>query len=126
MRMLVLFDLAAVVILLIGVAHSWLGERYLLQRLARLDNLPRLYGGTAYTMTLLRFAWHITTLAWLGLAGVLVLLARPTFSPEQIGRVVGLCFLLQFAVSLWGSRGKHLSWLGFLLVGVLALLASSL
>ncbi|WP_205882017.1 hypothetical protein [Leeia aquatica] len=126
MRMLVLYDLAAVVILLIGVAHSWLGERYLLRRLARLDNLPRLYGGTAYTMTLLRFAWHITTLAWLGLAGVLVLLARPTFSPEQIGRVVGLCFLLQFAVSLWGSRGKHLSWLGFLLVAVLTLLASSL
>lgn len=119
-----LYDVAAVIILLIGLVHSWLGERYLLLRLEKLDTLPRLYGGTDYTMRLLRFAWHITTLAWCGLASVLYLLARPSTSPALIGRAVALCFLVQFAVSLWGSRGKHLSWLGFLLVGVLTLLAS--
>ena len=51
----------------IGVAHSVLGERYILIRLFRRNNLPKLFGGPEFTILTLRFAWHITTIAWWGL-----------------------------------------------------------
>ena len=75
--MSVLLVVAAVLISLLGVAHSYLGERYILVRLIRRGELPKLFGGQAFTRQTLRFAWHLTTVAWLGLAGLLVALASP-------------------------------------------------
>jgi len=40
---------ASVVAVLLGVAHSYLGERYVLVRLLRRDDLPRLFGGVEFT-----------------------------------------------------------------------------
>lgn len=54
---------AAIAIYVTGIAHSYLGERYILTRLFRRDDLPRLFGGTAFTTATLRFAWHLTTIA---------------------------------------------------------------
>ena len=68
-----MLELAAVLIALLGLAHSVLGERYLLTRLFKRDNLPPLFGGTAFTIGTLRFAWHLTTLAWWGLAALVLL-----------------------------------------------------
>ncbi len=48
----------------IGIAHSYLGERYILIRLFRRDDLPKLFGGPEFTIQTLRFAWHLTTIAW--------------------------------------------------------------
>ena len=67
--------LAVVLAVLVALAHSYLGERYILIRLLRRENLPKLFGGTEFTKSTLRFAWHLTSLAWLGLAAVLVVLA---------------------------------------------------
>ena len=69
-------ELAAALLFLLGLAHSVLGERYLLTRLFRRDNLPKLLGSTAFTVGTLRFVWHLTTLAWYGLATLLLLAAR--------------------------------------------------
>jgi hypothetical protein len=66
---------AALLSVVLGLAHSVLGERYILVRLLRDKNLPKLFGGTAFTAHTLRFAWHITTLAWFGFAALLVQLA---------------------------------------------------
>ena len=66
---------AALLAASLGVAHSYLGERYILIRLLRRDNLPTLFGGVEFTKRTLRFAWHLTSVAWIGLAGLLVAMA---------------------------------------------------
>lgn len=112
--------LAALLTLLIGVLHSYLGERYLLIRLLRRENLPHLFGGDQFTERTLRFAWHITSIAWIGLAGILLLLARQQASPLPISRVVAGTFLVSALVAAAGSRGRHFSWVVFLAIAALA------
>jgi hypothetical protein len=116
--------LAAFLTVVTGIAHSYLGERYILAKLFRRDDLPTLSGSARYTARVLRLAWHVTTLAWLGLAAVLVLLARPAVTPQAIGLAIGATFLAHFVIALVGSRGKHLSWPLFLAIGVLAIWAT--
>ena len=108
----------------IGVAHSVLGERYILMRLFRRQNLPKLFGGTAFTQGTLRFAWHITTVAWWGFAALLVLLARRAATPDNIAAVMAATFLLTGGIALVASRGKHLSWIVFLFIGAVCLYAA--
>ena len=115
---------AAALVLAVGVAHSYLGERYILIRLFRREDLPRLFGSTAFTTRTLRFAWHITTVAWWGFAVLLVVLAHPPVSRSAIGIVVGSTFLVHGFVALIASRGRHLSWPVFLAIGVLAIFAT--
>lgn len=88
----------------IGLAHSYLGERYILIRLFRRDNLPKLLGSDRFTRTTLRFAWHITTIAWWGMAGALVWDAQ---------RAVALAFGASAAVTVVASRGRHYAWVVF-------------
>ena len=120
-----LFYISAVLLILIGFAHSYLGERYILIRLFRRDNLPKLFGGTEYTKNTLRFAWHITTLAWFGFAAILVNLAQGEISLRIVGTIIGVTFLLHSLVSLVGAKGKHFSWYVFLVIGVVTLYASN-
>ncbi len=117
-------DIAAALIVAVALGHSYLGERFILIRLFRRDDLPKLFGGTEFTRRTLRFAWHITSLAWLGLAAVLVLIARARATPAALGLAVGLTFLAHCLVALVGSRGRHLSWIVFLAIGVLAICAT--
>jgi len=44
--------LCAILTVAIGVAHSYLGERYILIRLFRRPDLPQLFGGTEFTLAL--------------------------------------------------------------------------
>ena len=120
-----MFYLAAALILLVGIAHSYLGERYILIRLFRKDNLPKLFGGTQFTKATLRFAWHITTIAWLGLAVVLLYLAGEQITKQIAGNIIGLTFLVHFIVAIVASKGKHLSWVIFLLISLATLYASN-
>jgi len=111
---------AALLAVLIGVLHSYLGERYLLIRLFRRENLPRLFGGDDFTKRTLRFAWHITSIAWFGLAAILLLLARQEGRPLAISRAVAGTFLVSALVAAAGSRGRHYSWVVFLAIAALA------
>lgn len=80
MALTVLLEIAAFLAFAVGLVHSVLGERYILMRLFRRDDLPKLFGGTAFTIRTLRFAWHITTVAWWGFAMVLGLMAFRSLS----------------------------------------------
>jgi len=115
---------AFLLIVLIGIAHSYLGEKYILVRLFKRDNLPKLFGSTGFTKNTLRFAWHLTTVAWFGLGVVLVLLAQDSIRVDYIGYVIAATFFIHFAVSLIASKGKHLSWIVFLLISLLIYFAS--
>ncbi|MBN1475053.1 MAG: hypothetical protein JW914_10580 [Syntrophaceae bacterium] len=108
----------------IGVVHSFLGERYILVRLIRRDNLPRLFGGTEFTARTLRFAWHLTTIAWWGFAAIIILLARQSFTMQNISLVLALTFLATGATTLIISRGRHLAWIVFLFIGCVCFYAA--
>lgn len=111
--------LAALLALGVGAAHSVLGERYILMRLFRRE-LPPLFGDDAFTRRTLRFAWHLTTVAWWGCA--LLVLLRP--DPGTL-RVVAAVFALSFLIALFASRGRHLAWIVFLAIALLCGWAAS-
>lgn len=105
----------------IGIAHSVLGELYLLIPLFRHGNFPKLLGSTEFATRTLRFAWHITTIAWLGFAAILVQLALGSISASGVALVVGITFVSTGIVTFAVSRAKHLAWPVFLLIGCVAL-----
>lgn len=110
---------AAALIFLLGLAHSVLGERYILVRLFRRE-LPHLFGGPAFTRHTLRFAWHLTTvLAW-ALALLLVQLAGPHDAVDLV-RTIGGALLVSGLLPLAITRGRHLSWLVLFAAGGLCL-----
>ena len=58
---------AAALAVVLGIAHSYLGERFILVRLFRRADLPKLVGSAELTKQTLRLAWHITTVLAFGL-----------------------------------------------------------
>ncbi|MBY6203811.1 hypothetical protein [Halomonas denitrificans] len=119
--MLVL-DLAAVLLVGIGFAHSLLGERFVLKRIERLESLPtlRLFGRESMA-DVLRFAWHITTVAWFGFAALLVLAAHDRLDDRSVLLATAATFFATGLITLWGGRGRHLSWIVFFAVAALVL-----
>jgi len=106
--------IGTILLLLIGIIHSYLGEKYILIRLFRREDLPKLLGSDWFTKRVLRFAWHITTIAWWGFAAILYVLADPSENVQnEILTIIAVVFVLSGIVSLLFSRGKHLSWLFF-------------
>jgi hypothetical protein len=116
---------AAFLLTLLAFGHSILGERYILTRLFRRTELPRLLGSDLFTRRTLRFAWHLTSVAWLGFAALLVLFALPAEpSRRSLLLVVAGTVLVHAVVTLAASRGRHLAWIAFAIAGVLAWLAA--
>ena len=113
--------LAAGLLVAVGLAHSVLGERYILRRLFRRD-LPALFGDDAFTKRTLRFAWHVTTVAWWGIAGLLV---WGLGDAQASLRWISATFAATGLVALVGSRGRHLSWVVFVAVAGLTWWAST-
>lgn len=117
--------IAAGLAIAIGLTHSFLGERFILVPLFRRDNLPEVLGSRDFTVRTLRFAWHVTTIAWWGFAAILIVMAARTPTPRDLGIIIGTTFLVHFAIALIGSRGRHYSWIVFLAIGSLAIYATA-
>jgi hypothetical protein len=113
---------SAVLAFALGLAHSVLGERYILTRLFRRGNLPHLFGGETFTRRTLRFAWHLTTIVIWGLGAVLAAASRHSADPAAglAARTVAVTFLLCAILAGAGSRGRHFAWAVFLAMAVLA------
>ena len=116
---------AAVLVFLLGLAHSVRGDRFILVRLFRRNDLPKLFGGTRFTTRTLRFAWHITTVAWWGMAAILWLAGSGDLTERSTLAVIGGSFLTAGLLPLVITRGRHLSWLVLFLVGGIALLRAA-
>ena len=115
----------AFLLIFIGLIHSYLGEKFILIRLFRRDDLPELLGSDWFTKRVLRFAWHITTIAWWGFAAILYFLSSPSENiRSEILIVVTIVFALSGVVSLFYSRGKHLSWIIFFGIACSSLLGA--
>jgi hypothetical protein len=115
-----LYLVAALLAFGVGLAHSILGERYILIRLFRRTDLPKVFGGTEFIRTL-RFAWHLTTVAWWGAASLFFLMAQRPLSSAAVSGVLAGVFLVSAVITLVASRGRHLAWPVFLTIGVIAL-----
>jgi hypothetical protein len=101
-------------LIFIGLVHSYLGEKYLLIRLFKRDNLPKLLGSDWFTKRVLRFACHLTTIAWWGFAAILYFLSNPSANLySEILVIISIVFSISGIVSFVFSQGKHLSWLFF-------------
>lgn len=113
--------LAAALFFLLGLAHSVLGERFILIRLFQREDIPKLFGGPDFTRRTLRFAWHITTVAWWGLAALLWQASAGELTQKSTLTVIGLTAVLSGLLPLVITRGLHLSWIVLFLIGGLSL-----
>src|SRR3954463_6435523 len=89
-----LYLLAAALTFGVGAAHSFLGERFILIRLLRRPDLPKLFGGTEFTARTLRFAWHLTTVAWWGAAVLFFLMSQRALTVSSVAMVLSGVFLV--------------------------------
>jgi hypothetical protein len=119
-------ETAGILCLLVGVAHSYLGERYILIRLFQNGRVPHLFGSDFFPKGTLRFAWHITTFAWWGFG---YLLFKIEAGEESLAQVVlytiGTVFLFSGVFSFGFTKGKHLSWLLFWIIAGVSYYAAS-
>ena len=108
-------------LIFIGLVHSYLGEKYILIRLFKRDNLPKLQGRDWFTKRVLRFAWHLTSIAWWGFAAILYWLAATDGNPQaEILLTIAVVFSVSAMVSFVFSHGKHLSWVVFVAVATVS------
>ena len=119
-----LLQFAAILCLLLGLAHSVLGERYILIRLFRRDNLPKNFGSSVFTKQTLRFAWHLTTVLSSAFAVILWHAGSSGISQNEVLRVIAYTFIASGFLPLIMTRGKHLSWLVLFAIGAIAWLSS--
>lgn len=112
----------AILAVLISVVHSYLGERFILTRLFRGTSLPHLFGGDRFTRQTLRFAWHLSSIAWVGLAGVMIsfTIADPSQSRTAALQVISLTFLIHTLITALATRGRHLAWIVYLAIALVA------
>lgn len=116
---------AVALLVLLGIAHSFLGEHYILMRLFRQHGLPKLFGSARFTAGTLRFVWHLLTIAWLGIAAVIVQASGRSIESTAVLQVFSGVALVSGLMALLFTRAKHLSWVVFFAVAVLLWLASS-
>ena len=111
----IFFICAAVFLFTIGLAHSYLGESLLLMPLFK-EKSVLLFREKPYMKKILRFAWHITTIAWWGLALVIVDLAKIK-NPSLLSiHSIAVASLITGMLILYFSRGRHLAWFVFIAI----------
>ena len=116
-----MMQIAALLVFALAMAHSILGERYILVRLFRRHDLPKLFGSAQFTVRTLRFAWHITSVAWIGFAALLVQIGQDRLTPANAAQIIGLTSIASGLLPLILTRGKHLSWLVLFAIGGISL-----
>jgi hypothetical protein len=116
-----LLNTAGGLCVLIGITHSYLGETRILIPMYAQFKLPILKGSDRATKNVLRFAWHLTSVAWAGLGGVLFAAASPARDPMAWAlRIIAVTFAIHAVVTVGASRGRHYAWIIFTAIAVLA------
>ena len=109
---------------LIGITHSYLGEVRILKPMYAQYKLPVLRGSDRATKNVMRFAWHLTSVAWAGLGGVIFAIASPAPNPFAcILRVIATTFAIHAVVTAAATRFRHYAWIVFGAIAILTWLA---
>jgi len=116
---------AAGTTIFIAAAHSYLGEKRIFPRLFNRRDPPKLSGSAALMRSIVRWAWHLTSLAWVALAAILIaLLNDPSQLPQSVGAIVATYLAIGAVVTFVTTRGRHIAWPFFLLATVATWLGS--
>ncbi|MBT8085498.1 MAG: hypothetical protein KJO19_11480 [Woeseia sp.] len=120
-----MFYIAAFFCFAVGCAHSYLGERKIIAPLLRRGELPKIRNSEETTARVIRVAWHMTTLLF-WVSGVLfILMAQNKLNVQNVSISFASLFLPMGLISLVVSRGRHVSWPPFLIVGGICLYAAT-
>ena len=114
---------ACAVLLVLGIAHSLLGELWLLAP------MPRFQGAAAFAndrlpKRTLRVTWHIATLLGYGDALVLFRYAQRGDGDPFVVRVIAASLAVCGALVLLGTRARHPGWTGFFVAAGLCWIAA--
>lgn len=111
---------SAVLIIITGTIHSVLGEKLILIPVFKMP-LPPLLKSEIFMKRVLRMAWHMTTLAWWGIGYIFWRLAQQPLDATGIlfTKTILIVCLISGLFSLVWARGRHFSWMVFLLVSYL-------
>lgn len=111
---------SAILLVLVGLMHSVLGQRNLIAPLLAREDFPVVLGSQRNGRLTLWFGWHALTFFWWAQAIVLWRMAGDTGLAGQT-----TLFAWSFACVAIGltalivSKGKHLSWVFFLPIAAL-------
>jgi hypothetical protein len=111
-----LLQLSAAAMALTAIAHSIVGEKRLVGPLLALK-LSLLSG---YRPSLVRFAWHFTSLLMIATA---LLVAWPG-TPTPLVKMTGILWLIAGGFDAILTRGRHIGWPLISAAGVLALVGA--
>ena len=109
-----LFELSAAAMTLTALAHSIVGEKRLIGPLLARD-IDLLSG---YRASLVRFAWHFTSLLMI----VTALVVAWPGTPVPLIQITGAMWLLAGVLDAVLTRGKHIGWPLLSVAGIMALL----
>jgi len=118
------FLIASILSFILVLGHSllgeWVGERVLVSRIVKLTIFEQ-ENKDILSKRILRLAWHVPSVAWCGIATVLLYLASIEIDKSMviIARIISITFFVSFVFSLIITRGKHSSWILFILISVL-------
>ena len=110
---------AAGTTIFIAGAHSYLGEKRVFPRLLNRDAPPTLSGSPTLMRSIVRWAWHLTSFAWVALAAILIaLLNDPSQLRQSVGAIVAAYLGVGAIVTFATTRGRHVAWPFFLVATV--------
>lgn len=114
--------IAAVFLAGLAVVHSWLGERILIGPLLAPETRAGMLARSGFARSVLRFAWHLTSVAFLGMAAPLVVYAYASVddTARLALRGVAAASIVMGVAVLAAGRGRHWAWPFFLAAGALA------
>ena len=122
--------IAAATLFSIGTMHTvlaeWRGDRRLVRRIVQSTLFDTGDAQDVLARQVVRLAWHLTSLAWCGIAAVLATFAfaEQTWVVVATSRILSAVFFFHAALSLMLARGRHPSWYLFLIVSALAFLGT--
>jgi hypothetical protein len=123
------FIAAAVLALIVGLAHSVLGEIMIFRRMRKPGRVIPTDGGEILlgsNVRILWASWHVLTVFGWGMAAILVWLPRPASGSAAIGHAIEMSMLIGSVLVLIATRGRHPGWIGLLGVAVLVWLGRTM
>jgi hypothetical protein len=115
---------AGVLMILIGIAHSVIGEILIFRQLRAGTIVPLLAPAPLRErhLRILWANWHLTSVLGWGLAALLILIAvapDPSSHALQV-RIIAVATLAGSLLVLYATRGRHPGWFGLLIAAGLA------
>jgi hypothetical protein len=113
------FFAAGLLLILIGLVHSILGERLIFRRMREGGFIPT-EGGSVLRephVRILWATWHVVSVLGFGFAALLLWLAQPAqaqLAQAFIAPTLIAALAASSALVLIGTKGKHPGWIGLL------------